>query len=107
MNIKKGMVETWNVVPNSVKFWNGLVLLLLIIVGIINMDFLYILLGIGSILSIGIMIDGDNTQEHLWMILMPISWLFIFLLLIGGLFGLIYLKIITPFNDWLNKEKTN
>jgi hypothetical protein len=105
MNIKKELIESWNEIPNSIKFWNGLVLLLLIIVGIINMDILYILISLGSLLTLGIMIDGDDSKHHLWIILMPVTWLLIFLMLIGGLFFLLYLKVITPFNDWLNKEK--
>jgi 4-hydroxybenzoate polyprenyltransferase len=51
------------------------------------------------------MIDGDDSKHHLWMFLMPITWLLIFLSLIIGLFYLLYLKVIIPFNDWLNKEK--
>jgi hypothetical protein len=105
MNIKKELIESWNEIPNSIKFWNGLVLLLLIIVGIVNMELLYVLLSFGSLLTLGIMIDGDDSKHHLWMILMPITWLLIFLSLIIGLFYFFYLKVIIPFNDWLNKEK--
>jgi uncharacterized BrkB/YihY/UPF0761 family membrane protein len=105
MNIKKELIEVWNETPNSIKFWNGLLLLLLIIVGIINMGLLYILLFFGSLLTLGIMIDGDDSKHHLWMFLMPITWLLIFLSLIIGLFYFFYLKVITPFNDWLNEEK--
>jgi 4-hydroxybenzoate polyprenyltransferase len=105
MNIKKELIEGWNETPNSVKFWNSLVLLLLIIVGIINMGLLYILLSFGSLLALGIMIDGDDSKHHLWMFLMPITWLLIFLSIIIGLFYFFYLKVITPFNDWLNEEK--
>lgn len=96
--------EEFNNIPNSVKFWNLLVLIGLILSGIFSIDLLMVELLIGSILTLALVIDG-NEDNHIWMIFMPISWLGI---LIAGVIvsvELIYTKIIKKFNNWLDKEK--
>ena len=105
--MKKFLLEIkqdFNNIPNSVKFWNLLVLIGLILSGIFSIDLLMVELLIGSILTLALVIDG-NEDNHIWMIFMPISWLGI---LIAGVIvsvELIYTKIIKKFNNWLDKEK--
>ncbi len=96
--------EEFNNIPNSVKFWNLIFLIWLILSGIFSIDLLMVELLIGSILTLALVIDG-NEDNHIWMIFMPISWLGI---LIAGVIvsvELIYTKIIKKFNNWLDKEK--
>ena len=103
--ILKDVKSSWKEVPNSVKFWNSLLLAGLLALGIIQYELLMIALFIGSFLTIGIFIDGDDTEKHLWMIFMPITWFFIILTITGfSIYGL-YKITIEPFNNWLNKEK--
>lgn len=96
--------------PNSVLFWNGLVLLGLIMIGFISMPTLAILLALGSCLTIAIIIDTSlenkgNIRNHLWINFMPIIWFtFLIVTIIDGIITL-YHKFIIPFNKWLNKSK--
>ena len=54
----------WNKIPNSVKFWNGLVLLGLIISGIISSDLLYIEWGIMSVFALALSLDAKAMSEE-------------------------------------------
>jgi hypothetical protein len=109
---KKTWIETiqegWRKTPNSVKFWNGLVLLGLIITGIIDLDLLLIVLAVMSIFTLALFIDGmsddgKRLDKHIWMWFTPLVWM----LVCGG--GLVYLGIklyettIMKFNNWLDK----
>ena len=72
--------KNWKELPNSVKFWNGLVLLGLIITGIINVDILMIVWGIMSILAFAGFFDslgGDEKfiERNLW-VLNAVLWVF-------------------------------
>ena len=105
--MKKFLLEIkqdFNNIPNSVKFWNLLVLIGLILSGVFSIDLLLCELVVGSILTLALVIDG-NEDNHIWMIFMPITWLG---MLIAGVIvsvELIYTKIIKKFNNWLDKEK--
>ena len=100
----------WRKTPNSVKFWNGLVLLGLIISGIISLELLSFILAVMSIFTLALLIDGmgddgKHLNKHIWMWFTPLVWVFV------CLFGLAYLGIklyestISKFNVWLDKEK--
>lgn len=98
----------WNTIPNSVKFWNGLVLLGLIISGIISSDLLYIEWGIMSVfalaLSLDAMSDDKNLDKHIWIYFTPLSWVILLLgLIIMGCISF-YDRVIVKFNNWLNKK---
>lgn len=108
---KKTWIETiqegWRKTPNSIKFWNGLVLLGLVIIGIISLEGLTIMLGLMSIAAFAVLIssisDGDYLEKHLWIWFTPLAWGMLILGLI--LFGFIkfYEGIIMKFNNWLDK----
>jgi len=99
--------KNWKETPNSVKFWNGLVLLGLVIFGIISLEGLTIMLGLMSIAAFAVLIsaigDGDYLEKHLWIWFTPLAWGMLILGLI--LFGFIkfYEGIIMKFNNWLDK----
>ena len=106
--LKETIQENWRNIPNSVKFWNGLVLLGLIITGIISLEVLLVVLGIMSIFSIIVFLgsigESEKLENHLWLWLTPSVWC----LLCAGL--LIYLMIkgyentIDKFNDWIDNK---
>ena len=105
--MKKFLLEIkqdFNNIPNSVKFWNLLVLIGLILSGVFSIDLLMCELVVGSMLTLALVID-DNEDNHIWMIFMPITWLG--MLFVGVIVSveLIYTKIIKKFNNWLDKEK--
>jgi hypothetical protein len=103
--ILKDVKSSWKQSPTSVKFWNSLLLAGLVALGIIQYELLIIALFLGSILTFAIVIDGDDTENHLWMMFMPITWIAIIVTIIGfSIYGL-YKITIEPFNNWLNKEK--
>jgi hypothetical protein len=95
----------WNEIPNSVKFWNGLVLLILIGVGIYSMEVLGVIWAFGSLLALAVLIEGVDTEEHLWMYFMPLMWFLFVLALVISLGVLIHHKTVVPFNEWLDKNK--
>jgi flagellin-like hook-associated protein FlgL len=59
LEIKQELIDT----PNSVKFWNLMVLVGLVISGIFSLDLLVVELFIGSFLTLGLAIDGVSTKE--------------------------------------------
>jgi hypothetical protein len=93
--------------PNSVLFWNGLVLLSLITIGIINLDLLGVTLGILSIFSFAVLIGANESEieNNLWLYFTPPVWFTLIIVLIGFLLYKFYKKVIEPFNRWLNKNK--
>jgi hypothetical protein len=99
----------WNRIPNSVKFWNGLVLLGLIISGIISSDLFYIEWGIMSVfalaLGLDVMSEDKNLDNHIWIYFTPLSWVILLVgLIIMGCISF-YDRVIVKFNNWLNKKK--
>jgi uncharacterized BrkB/YihY/UPF0761 family membrane protein len=98
--------RNWKETPNSVKFWNGLVLLGLIIIGIIDLEALGAVLGLMSIATLAVLLraigDGDCLENHLWIWFTPLAWFMLIMVLI--LYGChkFYEKIIMKFNNWLN-----
>jgi hypothetical protein len=104
-DIKNG----WEEIPNSVKFWNGLVLLGLVISGVIGIDLLLVELVIMSVFAFAVFIGsiGEEVKlsKHLWVWFTPLMWcLVVFALIIYGCIKL-YENSISKFNDWLDKEK--
>lgn len=107
--LKETIQENWRNIPNSVKFWNGLVLLGLIITGIISLEILLVVLTIMSIFSLIVFFDGiigesEKLENHLWLWLTPSVWC---LLCAGVLIYLMikgYEKTIGRFNEWINSK---
>lgn len=99
----------WNSTPNSVKFWNGLVLVGLIISGVFSLDLLYVEWGILSVFALALFIDGMNDDgkrldKHIWIYFTPLSW---GLLILGLIFMgciVLYDGTIVIFNNWLDKK---
>ena len=105
--IKRIVREFWDETPNSVKFWNGLILLILIGSGIYSLEALGVLMVFGSLLTIALLAEGGNTNQNIWIFFMPISW---FILLFGLVIATsLYINnnVIVPFNKWLNKNTKN
>ena len=110
---KKTWIEeikgNWRETPNSVKFWNGLVLLGLVISGVIGIDLLLVELAIMSVFVCVMWFDSigeeGKYEKHLWVWLTPLVWgLVILCLTIYGCIKL-YENTISKFNNWLDKQK--
>jgi hypothetical protein len=109
-NLITDIKENWRKTPNSVRFWNGLILLGLVITGIISLDLLSFVLVVMSIFTLALFInelgnDGKSLDKHIWMWFTPLVWV---LVCCGGLVYLgikLYESTISKFNDWLDKEK--
>jgi hypothetical protein len=105
-DIKNG----WKTIPNSVKFWNGLLLVCLIIIGVLDLEILSVVLAIMSVAALALFLDAmghsdDYLDKHIWLYFTPLAWgLFILALIIIGI-GKLYEGTIVKFNSWLNKEK--
>jgi hypothetical protein len=102
----EGIADIWKETPNSIKFWNGLAFLAIGILSFINLEFLALFMGIGSLFFIGLMFDeSDQLDKHWWIIVTPLFWL----LLVAGLIILIghlgYEHFIKKFNNWLDGQK--
>jgi hypothetical protein len=99
--------RNWKETPNSVKFWNGLVLVGLIITGILSLEVLGIVLGILSFLVFILWVDSLGGEvkldKHLWVWFTPVVWIMMILgVIIYGCIKL-YENSISKFNDWLDK----
>lgn len=106
--LKETIQENWKNIPNSVKFWNGLLLLGLIITGTISLEALLCVLTLMSIFALAILIDSigesEKLENHLWLWLTPSVWC---LLCLGALIYLMikgYEKTIGRFNEWINSK---
>lgn len=108
--LKVEIKRIWGL-PNSVKFWNGLLLVSLIIVGVLDLKILSVILAIMSITALAVFLDAmgsgsdDYLDNHLWLYFTPLAWgLLVIGLIIIGVYEL-YKGTIVKFNKWLNKEK--
>ena len=102
--ISKDIQEGWRETPNSVKFWNAIFVLVIIITGIILPEALIVIFVVGSLITIGLFLDQENIDKHLWIWFMPITWLFAIVAITIGCFYLLYENSIAKFNDWLDKK---
>lgn len=101
--------RNWKETPNSVKFWNGLVLLGLVVSGILNFQLLGVELVIMSFFAFALSIDSIGEEgkldKHLWVWFTPLMWCLVIIgLIIYGCIKL-YETTISKFNDWLDKQK--
>lgn len=101
----KKIKQNWLALPKSVRFWNLLALFSLITIGIISYELLVVVWIFASIFIVAKAIDGDITENDVWMWFIPITWCVIALGIIGGILYLIYMNTIVRFNAWLDKEK--
>jgi hypothetical protein len=102
--------NSWKETPNSVKFWNGLVLVGLIVTGVLSLELLGVVLGILSLFAFVLWFDciggdEDKLDKHLWVWFTPVVWIMMILgVIIYGCIKL-YENSISKFNDWLDKQK--
>jgi hypothetical protein len=95
--------------PNSVKFWNGLVLVSLIVIGVLDLEILSVVLAIMSVAALAIFLGAmgsgsdDYLDNHLWLYFTPFAWVILMagLILFSG--NKLYEGTIVKFNSWLNK----
>ena len=99
-----GIKESWDETPNSVKFWNGLLVFAIIIAGIILPETLIVVFSLGSLITLALFLDQDHIEKHLWIWIMPITWLFVIAAIVIGGGYLLYKNTIAKFNDWLDKK---
>lgn len=97
--------EGWADMPTSVKFWNLLLVAALIIVGILSLELLALLMLFGSAIAVAMFFDQADIENHLWIWLMPITWLLILLGIIVGVGIFINERLIQRFNKWLDSKK--
>jgi uncharacterized BrkB/YihY/UPF0761 family membrane protein len=101
--------KNWKETPNSVKFWNGLVLLSLIVTGLLDLEILSVVLFIMSIAAFAVFLDDlgqsdDYLDNHIWIWFTPLSWgMLILVLILMGSYKF-YKGTIVKFNNWLNKR---
>ena len=96
------MIKDFKKAPKSVKFWNLLVLTILVTTGVFSIELLAIELIFGSIFTIGLVAE-DEVDNNFWIILMPITWV---LGIVGGIIILsafLYKNIVEKFNNWIDR----
>lgn len=102
MKYIKMFFHNWDSIPKSVRFWNVLLILGLVVIGIFTWELLAILLALGSVLTVALSLD-DATKNHLWIAFMPITWFCVIGISICVLLYKLYKITIVPFNNWINK----
>lgn len=91
-------------------FWNGLIYLTFIVLAFIDIEYCGFICFFASIFSFTCFFDDEfdkNPNCHYWP---PLGIPFWFMILFGIMIGIIFLindKLIKPFNNWLNKTKSN
>ena len=92
---------------NSEKFWTSILAIVLIIIGIINLDLLFLIMIFGSIIFIPFyfahILVYDKVKHSIWMFFVPGIYFF----LLGELIFYLYKKIkalITYFNNKLDNK---
>ena len=88
----------------STIFWNGLLLVLLILSLIFCPNMFIMFQCFGSLICFAKMFDGDMEKEDIWMLYTIVPWFFLVLVGIGYLIYLIYKHTILRFNRWLDNK---
>lgn len=94
---------------NSEIFWNSILFLCLIIIGIFSFIFLISILCIGSFIELIILCEYridpfNNVKDDLWYYLMPVTWIIFAIGYIMKFIVFIYDEFIEKFNRWLNSK---
>lgn len=101
----KEIWENFKKTPRSTKFWNFVIISIIASLSIFqNIEYLYLFWVIGSITAFGLVLSGEDMEDHLWLYFIPLTW---FVLLSIFLLDYVYepiSKYIRRFNLWLNKK---
>jgi hypothetical protein len=109
VSLLKGYIKDFNAAKGSVKFWNMLYFMCILIIGTLsffNAYFFGILIFI-SLISIVITIVIRTDNNDFWTCMNIIVILFYFIVMIIGIFGLLWnllFPLIIRFNNYLDKK---
>lgn len=105
--LKKFFVNCYNEIcamDRSVRFWNGLLLVVLILSIFLCPPIFMIFQCFGSIIALAIIFDGNMEKEDLWMFYTVVPWFGLLLVGIGYSIYFVYKHTILRFNKWLNNK---
>jgi len=104
LNILNGIKESWLEIPRSVRFWNLLVIAIVIGVYLTSVEGFVLIFIFGTIGAASIFADEREIKNNLWIFAMPITWVFILIGLFVLICQFIYRKYIIGFNQWMDNR---
>jgi len=104
LNLLKGIKESWIEIPRSVRFWNLLVIAIVIGVYLTSVEGSVLIFILGTFGTVAIFVDERDIKNNLWILTMPITWLFILIGLFGLSWEFIYKRYIIRFNQWMDNK---
>lgn len=103
IGVKEKLIEAHNETPNSSKFWNAVVLVVLVESGFFDLGLLGLLLIVGSLITLFLLISEIDIRDHYWILLMPVIWVISIIAALSAF----SLKWIRRFNSWMDRKDEN
>lgn len=105
-DIFQSLYVDFNRLSPSVKFWHGVLFVILVLSAIFVIDLFLFLQIVMTVLAAAKGLGSEiNENEDFWVIMCFGTWFLAFLFLIGYLIYLLYQATIGKFNNWLNSRK--
>ena len=104
LNILKGIKESWLEIPRSVRFWNLLVIAIVIGVFTTSAEGFTLIFIFGTVGTISIFLEEREIKNNLWIFAMPITWVFLIIGLFVLIWEFIYKRYIIRFNQWIDNK---
>jgi phosphotransferase system glucose/maltose/N-acetylglucosamine-specific IIC component len=104
LNILSGIKESWIEIPRSVRFWNLLVIAIVIGVFMTSAEGSVVIFFLGTIATFSIFWEEREIKNNLWIFAMPITWAIILIGLFVFICEFIYKRYITRFNQWMDNK---
>ena len=104
LNILKGIKESWLEIPRSVRFWNLLVIAIVIGVFTTSAEGFTLIFIFGTVGTISIFLEEREIKNNLWIFAMPITLVFLIIGLFVLIWEFIYKRYIIRFNQWIDNK---
>jgi hypothetical protein len=100
----EGIKESWTEIPRSVRFWNLLVIAIVIGVFMTSIKGSVLIFIFGTVGAYYIILSESEIKNNLWVFAMPITWVLLIIGLFYLIFEFIYKRYITRFNQWMDNK---
>ncbi len=104
LNVLSGIKESWGEIPRSVRFWNLLVISIVIGVFMTSVEGSILIFCLGTIATVTIFVEERDLENNLWVFSMPITWVILIIAIFTLICEFIYKRYITRFNRWMDSK---
>lgn len=104
LNILKGIKESWVEIPRSVRFWNLLIIAIVIGVFMTSIEGSVCIFLFGTVATVSTVWEEREIKNNLWIFAMPITWVVLIIAIFYLICEFIYKRYITRFNQWMDNK---